>query len=79
MSWHYFDIKFGTLGQLSSELGVIFCVLPLDFPRFFSFISYVFITIQEKSNKISFVTNHKVKVIYLSIDLISSLVLNRNY
>ena len=35
MSKLYFDIKFGTLGQLSSEIGVILCVLPLDIRDFF--------------------------------------------
>ena len=50
MSEHYFDIKFRTLGQLSSKIGVILCVLPLDFAQFFSFISNVFI----RNNQIRF-------------------------
>ena len=46
MSYLYFDIKFGTLGQLSSEIGVILRVLPL-LSAIFSFISYVIIKIKE--------------------------------
>ena len=34
MSEHYCDIKFGTLGQLSSEIIVILQVYPLAFPKF---------------------------------------------
>ena len=55
MSNHYFDIKFVTLGQLSTEIynGFIKC--------------------HEYSNKFIFISAHIVKVICLSIALISSL------
>ena len=35
MSKHYFEIKFATLGQLSTEISVIVYVLPLDFSIIF--------------------------------------------
>ena len=34
MSKHFFEIKFPTLGQLSTEILVILLVLPHDFPHF---------------------------------------------
>ena len=35
MSKDYYEIKFVTLGQLSSEISVIVQVLPLDFSTFY--------------------------------------------
>ena len=75
MSKHYFEIKFFILGQLSTEKSVIVQVLPLDFFHNFSFINNGFIKCHEYSNKFIFVSAHKVKVICLSIALISSLYL----
>ena len=60
------------LGQLVSEIGVILQVL-LDFCMLsFSFISIVFIKIHEYTNKILFISYHKVRVECLTIMLISS-------
>ena len=49
MSEHHYDIKFGTLGQLSSKIKVILQVYPLDSFRNISLISNVFIKIHEYS------------------------------
>ena len=51
MSKLFFDIKFGTLGQLSSE-RVILCVLPLDFPHFFHL--FLLFSLKFRNNQIRF-------------------------
>ena len=66
MSWHYYEIKFSTLEQSVSEIGVIL--------RIFSLISNVFMKIYEYSKWIFFITYHKVRVLCHSITLKSSLV-----
>ena len=69
MSEHYCDIKFSTLGQMSTEIYVI---LHVDIFRNISLISNVFIEIHEYSNKFVFISAHKVRVLCRSITLISS-------
>ena len=49
MLLHYFDSKFGTVGQLLNEMWVILQVLTLDFPmifRSFLMLSLKFMNIQ---------------------------------
>ena len=60
MSWHYFDIQFGTLGKLISAIWVIEELYPFIFCDF-SFISIVFIKFHEYSTYISFDNYHKIK------------------
>ena len=72
MSEHHCDIKFCTLGQLSSEIRVILQVYPLDSFRNISLISNVFIKIHEYSNKFVFISAQKVRILCHSITLISS-------
>ena len=51
-----------------------FVNIALDFPPIFSIITNVFIKVHEYSNKIPFISNHKVKVLCLNITLIPSFV-----
>ena len=53
MSEHYFDINLCTLRQLSSEIGVILCVLPLIL-RVFFFHLFPMLTFKFRNNQIRF-------------------------
>ena len=74
MSKYCFDIKFVTLGQLFSEMSQLVSIIPLFFHNF-SLMYNGFIKIHEYSNKIVFISVHKVRELCLSITLRSSLLL----
>ena len=75
MSKQYLEIKFVTLGHLSTEISVFFLSITPWFFSNFSFIYYGYIKCHEYSNKFVFISAHKIRVLCLSIALIPSLLL----